>query len=59
MISRDPKERLSISEYLFQWKKEVLPSVFTHVLYDINSTFVRSEYMFSDLKVGLIRKYIN
>ncbi len=59
MIHRDPKERLSISEYLFQWKKEVLPEVFTYVLYDINSTFVRNQYMFSDMKVGVIRKYIN
>jgi hypothetical protein len=59
MIKVDPKERLSISDYIFQWKKEVLPDVFTHVLYDINSTFIRSQYMFSDLKIGLIRKYIN
>ena len=48
-----------MSEYLYQWKKEVLPDVFTQVLYDINSTFVRSEYMFSDMKVSVIRKYSN
>ena len=59
MINRDPKGRHSISDYLFQWKRDVIPDVFTHVLYDLNSTFIRSEFLFSDLKIGLIRKYIN
>lgn len=29
------------------------------MLFQINSAFVRNEYLFSDLKIGLIRKYIN
>jgi hypothetical protein len=59
MINRDPDERNSISDYIIQWKSQVLPEVFTNVFYQINSAFVRNEFLYSDLKIGLIRKYIN
>jgi hypothetical protein len=42
MINREARERLAIHEYLLSWKKEVLPEVFTNVLFQINSAFVRN-----------------
>lgn len=33
MINRDPEERSSISDYIIQWKSQVLPEVFTNVFY--------------------------
>lgn len=59
MIQREPQERATINEYILLWSKDVLPAVFTQVFYQINSAFVRSQFLFSDLKIGLIRKYIN
>ena len=59
MIHQDPNERQSINDYVVQWKSQVLPEVFTSVYFQINSAFVRNQYLYSDLKIGLIRKYIN
>lgn len=42
MISINPDERLSITEYIISWNKEVFPQVFSQVLFQVNSTFVRS-----------------
>ncbi len=33
--------------------------MFSSVYYQINSAFVRNQFLYSDLKIGLIRKYIN
>ena len=33
MINRDQEERSSISDYIIQWKSQVLPEVFTNVFY--------------------------
>ena len=59
MIHRDMNKRLGVTEYLIKWNNDVFPSVFSQVYFQLGSTFVRPQLMFSDFKISLIRKYIS
>lgn len=58
MIRRDPRERPTIQECLQMWSQEVFPKSFSHILFPLNSSFVRPHYLFSDLRISLVRKYM-
>eukprot|EP00347_Sterkiella_histriomuscorum_P000291 403376447 len=59
MIHRDHRKRAPINEYIIRWNKEIFPKSFHQVYFQLASTYVRPHFMFSDMKVSLIRKYIN
>ena len=59
MIHRDPHKRASINEYILRWNKDVFPKSFHQVFFQVASTYLRPQYMFSDMKIAIIRKYIN
>lgn len=58
MIEREPSDRPTIQECLQQFDQEALPQSFGRCLFQLGSSFVRPQYLYSDLKVSLIRKYM-
>ena len=58
MIELDPSKRPNIKDCLQMWSQSLMPKSFSSVFFQLSSAFVRPQYLFSDLKVALIRKYM-
>lgn len=58
MISTDPQKRGDINEIIIKWK-EVFPRSFHQIYFHLASSFVRPKFLFSDMKISLVRKYLN
>ena len=58
MINVNPQERPTASGCLQEWAERAMPLSFSKVLFQLNSRFVLPHYIYSDLRISLVRKYI-
>lgn len=58
MISIDPSKRPSIAVCIKMWNEKSMPISFHKILYQLTSSYVRPQYLFSDMKIALLRKYM-
>lgn len=59
MIDLDPSKRPSIEECLRTFDRTgSLPQSFSSCFFQLSSSFVRPQYLFSDMKISLLRKYM-
>lgn len=58
MIDADPSKRPGINECLQQLNDSFFPRAYSRVFFQLSSSFLRSQYLYSDMKISLLRKYI-
>ena len=59
MIDLDPSERYTAKDCLHDITENVIvPHSFSRCLFQINSALTTQNFLFSDLRIGLIRKYM-
>ena len=59
MINREPKNRPSINDCLSDWNKNIFPTSFSKVLFQIGASFQQLSNLYSDNRVSLIRYHID
>lgn len=58
MIDLEPPNRPTIDACLKEWNDAVMPKSYSRVFFQLSSSFVRPTYLYSDLKISLLRKYM-
>ena len=59
MVSRNAEDRPDIKTCLKRWVSGgAFPPSFSRVFYQLSSSFVRPQYLFSDLKISLLRRFM-
>jgi hypothetical protein len=58
MIALKPEDRPTIEECLLRLNQQMLPQSYSRIFYQLCSSFVRPQYLFSDMRISLLRKYM-
>ena len=58
MIDVDPAKRPTAEQCLTQWVDIAMPCSFSKVMFQLNSLFVLPNFLYSDLRISIIRKYM-
>jgi hypothetical protein len=58
MIDIEPSKRPLIDDAIKEWNTRVMPQSFSRVFFQLSSSFVRPQYLYSDLKISMLRKYM-
>lgn len=58
MIDIEPSKRPQIDDAIQEWNTKVMPRSFSRVFFQLSSSFVRPQYLYSDLKISMLRKYM-
>ncbi len=59
MINRESRNRPNISDCISDWNKNVFPSSFSKVLFQIGASFQQLSNLYSDNRISLIRYHID
>ena len=57
MITLDPKERPTINKCIDKWDS-ALPRAYSRIFFQLSSSFVLPQYLYSDMKISLLRKFM-
>lgn len=58
MLDLDPSKRLPIRAQIEKWNDLVFARSFKNIFFYIGSAFQRPSFLYSDEKIGLVRKYL-